>query len=48
MVRTAIIKKFTINPGEGVEKREPSYTVGEWIQALWRTVQRSLKKTKIE
>ena len=38
----------TINPGEGVEKREPSYTVGEWIQALWRTVQRSLKKTKIE
>ena len=36
----------TINPGEGVEKREPSYTVGEWIQALWRTVQRSLKKNK--
>ena len=27
-VRMAIIKKSTINAGEGVEKREPSYTVG--------------------
>ena len=27
-VRMAIIKKPTINAGEGVEKREPSYTVG--------------------
>ena len=27
LVRT-IIKKFTNNAGEGVEKREPSYTVG--------------------
>ena len=26
-VRMAIIKKSTINAGEGVEKREPSYTV---------------------
>ena len=25
----AIIKKFTINSGEGVEKREHFYTVGE-------------------
>ena len=29
LVRTAAIKKLTkINSGEGVEKREPSYTVG--------------------
>ena len=27
-VRMAAIKKQTINAGEGVEKREPSYTVG--------------------
>ena len=27
-VRMAIIKKFTNNAGEGVERREPSYTVG--------------------
>ena len=27
-VRMAIIQKSTINAGEGVEKREPSYTVG--------------------
>ena len=26
-VRVAIIKKSIINAGEGVEKREPSYTV---------------------
>ena len=26
--RMAIIKKSTINAGEDVEKREPSYTVG--------------------
>ena len=28
LVRMAIIKKST-NAGEGIEKREPSYTVGE-------------------
>ena len=28
IVKMAIIKKSTINAGEGVEKREPSYTVG--------------------
>ena len=27
-VRMAIIKKSTINDGEGVEKTEPSYNVG--------------------
>ena len=27
-VRMAIIKKSTVNAGEGVEKRKPSYTVG--------------------
>ena len=39
------------NAGEGVEKREPSYTV-EWeyklVQPLWRTVWRFLKKLKTE
>ena len=33
--------------GEGVEKREPSYTVGG-VQPLWRTVWRFLKKLEIE
>ena len=28
LVRMAAIKKSTNNAGEGVEKREPSYTVG--------------------
>ena len=27
-VRMAVIKKSTMNGGEGVKKREPSYTVG--------------------
>ena len=27
-VRTVAIQKSTINTGKGVEKREPSYTVG--------------------
>ena len=32
LVRMAIIKMSTpVNAGEGVEKREPSYTVGEKI-----------------
>ena len=41
----------TINAGEGMEKREPSYPVGEkckLVQPLWRTVWRFLKKPKIE
>ena len=28
-VRMAVIQKSTINAGEGVEQREPSYTFGE-------------------
>ena len=38
-----------INAGAGAKKREPSYTVGGNInctQPPWRTVWRSLKKTK--
>ena len=46
----------TINAGEGVEKREPSNTVGgnvSWYthygeQPLWRTLWRFLKKLKIK
>ena len=41
----------TINVGEGVEKREPSYTVGgniNWYSHYGRTVWRFLKKLKIE
>ena len=45
-VRMAIIKSLqAINAGEGVEKREPSYTVGgecKVVQPLWRTVWRFL------
>ena len=40
-----------INAGEGVEKREPSYTVGwecKLVQPLWRTVWRFLKTLEIE
>ena len=37
-----------INAGEGVEKREPSYTVCKLVQPLWRTVWRFLKKLEIE
>ena len=40
----------TVNAGEGVEKREPSHTVGrnecKLVQPLWRTVWRFLKKSK--
>ena len=48
-VRMAIIKSLqTRNAGEGVKKREPSYTVWECklVQPLWRTVWRFLKKLK--
>ena len=37
--------------GEGVEKRDPTYTAGanvNWYKPLWRTAQRFLKKLKIE
>jgi len=48
LVRMAIIKNLqTINAGEYVEKREPSYTVDgnvNWlVQSLWRTIWRFLK-----
>ena len=52
-VRMAAIQSLqAINAGEGVEKREPSYTVGgnthTLVQSLWKTVWRFLKKLKIE
>ena len=39
----------TINAGEGMEKRESSYTVGgecKLVQLLWKTIQRFLKRIK--
>ena len=50
-VRMAIIKKSTMNAGEGVEKRELSCTIGgnvKLIQPLWRTQWRFLRKLKTE
>ena len=52
-VRMAIIKSLqTINAGEGMEKREPSYLHCWWecklVQPLWRTVWMFLKKLKRE
>ena len=51
-VRMAIIKSLQIiNAEDGVEKREPFYTVGgniKLVQPLWRAVWRFLKKLKIE
>ena len=38
----------TINIGEGVEKREPSYLVNGNVQPLWRPIWRFLKKLNIE
>ena len=40
-----------INAGDGVTKREPSYTIGrniKSVQPLWKTVWGFLKKLKIE
>ena len=52
MVRMTIIKSLQItNAGEGVEKKEMSYTVSgneKLLQPLWRTVWRILIKLKIE
>ena len=52
LVRMATIQSLqAINAGEGVEKREPSHTVGwecKLVQLLWRTVWRLLKKLEIE
>ena len=51
-VRMAIIKSLqTINAGEGVEKREPSYTVGgsaNWYSHYGEQCGDSLKKLGIE
>ena len=51
-VRMATIKNLqTINAGEGVEKREPSCTVGGnviTLKALWKTVRQFLKKLNME
>ena len=48
----AIIKKSrNNNAGEGIEKREASYTVGGTVDGcrpLWRTVWQVLKKLKTE
>ena len=46
----AVIKISTMNAGEDMDKREPSYSVGGHINwhTLWRTVWRFLKKLKIE
>ena len=48
-VRMAAVRKSTNkNAGEGVEKREPSYTCwweSKLVQPLWRRVWRCLKKT---
>ena len=48
----AIIKSLqTINAGEGVEKREPSYTVAgnaNWYRHYGEQYEGSFKKTKIE
>ena len=52
MVRMTIIKSLQItNAGEGVEKKETSYTVSgteKLLQPLWRTVWRILRKLKTE
>ena len=50
-VRMAIVKKSTtINAGEGVEKREPSYTVGGHVcwYNHWKTIRRFPRKLNIE
>ena len=44
------VPSYTINAGEGAEKKEPSYCWWECklVQRLWKTVWRFLKKLKIE
>ena len=52
LVRMAAMRKSTNkNAGEGVEKREPSYTwwwESNLVQPLWRRVWRCLTKLEIE
>ena len=45
-VRMALIDKTSV--GEDVEKREPSFTAGGKVQALWETIWQFLKKLRIE
>ena len=49
-VKMAIIKNLQTNAGEGLERRESSYTWWKCklIQLLWRTVWSFFKKLKIE
>ena len=51
LVRTAIrISLKAINAGKGVEKMEPSFTIGgnvKLLQSLWRKVCRLLRKLNI-
>ena len=50
LVRWPSLKSQITNAGEGVEKREPSYSVGgkcNLVLPLWKTVWRLLKKLKI-
>ena len=46
----AVMSLHTANAGGGVERRDPSHTVGrcKWVQPLWRTVWKVLRKVKIE
>ena len=49
LFRMALIKKSTINAGEGVKKREPPYTVGEnanWYSHYGEQCGDSLKNWK--
>ena len=52
LARMAVIKNLqTINAGEGVDKREPSYTVGRnvnWCNHYGKWYGDSTKKLKIE
>ena len=49
-VKMAIIKNLQTNAGEGLERRESSYTWWKCklVQLLWRTVWSFFKKLKIE
>ena len=48
-VKMAIIKKIpqTVDAGDGVERRDPSYTC-KLVESLRRTIWRFLKKQKLE
>ena len=52
LVRMAVIKKSTVNAGEGVEKREGTLLHCWWecklVQSLWKVVWRFLKNLGIK